>query len=209
MPLALSPLPQPLSVPQMYSHTQLYDLHTLSWTEHALMSLPALVPLPGRPIPFLSLVCVSPKTRPPLYTFLYAYLTTPLHPSLCFVDFFRMLGKLQQPRSWLDYKYWFACLSLSIACEFLEGVNNVIYFYILAERLAHIYPSIEHFLDEWIDYDMLWPTAFLHVYHYQLFKSIKRVFPSYVDKLEQLTHTHIHTNQHFSLVIPNWVFRNY
>lgn len=53
---------------------------------------------------------------------------------------------------------------------------------------------------------MLWPIAFLHVYHYPLFKSIKRVIPRYLCEQtwahSYMQHTHTHTNQHFSLFLP-------
>lgn len=101
------------------------------------------------------------------------------------------------------YKCWFTCLSLSIACEFLEGIDNVIYFFGLAEALAHIYRSKEYFLDEWQNHDMLWPIAFLYVYHYLLFKSIKRVFPRY---LCQQTCTCIHKHAHKKINIPHYQF---
>lgn len=69
------------------------------------------------------------------------------------------------------------------------GIDNVIYFFGLAEALAHIYRS-KSILDEWQNHDTLWPIAFLYVYHYLLFKIYQEFFPDiYVNKL-----VHAYTN---------------
>lgn len=124
------------------------------WTSHnilnepnSLISLPVLFSLPGRPIAFLHLTySVSPKTQFTLCIFSYPLLDHILMP---FTSLYRLPKDAEKSSiaafMTLYYKCWFTCLLLSIACKFLEGVDNVIYFYVLAERLAHIYPSIEHF----------------------------------------------------------------
>ena len=106
----------------------------------------------------------------------------------------------------LFIKCWFTCLSLSIACEFLEGTDNVIYFYVLAKNWHVFIPQKSLFLDEWINHDMLWPIAFLCVYHCLLFKSIKRVFSRYLwEQTCTCIYTHTHKSTLLTISSYHWV----
>lgn len=146
---------------------------------------------------------MSLKTKLTLYIFSYDFMTTfsCLSLSLQASSGCSKIFSCSIPDS--VYKCWFTCLSLSIACEFLEGIDNVIYFFGLAEALAHIYRSKEYFLDEWQNHDTLWPIAFLYVYHYLLFKIYQESFSqiSMSTNLYMHTQTHTQKNQHSSLSI--------
>lgn len=151
-----------------------------NWAIFSLYSLTSLFLGLWRPVSSFCLTYLFLKTH---FTYLFSclpYLITFLCPSLLSYSFFSMMKKLQLQHSWLSI---ISVGLLVCHCQLPENSLRALTMSSVSmswQRNGTYLSLRKVFLDEWINYDILWPNAFLYVYYYLLLKSITSFFPRYL-----------------------------